>query len=290
MDRDTVELDLAAPASQDTDSPLSFETDVKQALIEERKRFDAERQQLRLEITNLKRVNFERDQQMAVALEREKARVNQDNMQMTGELFALRRQLQDQTKLRAELERTQGLLEEAHRVADALREELQAVREQAAQVDTLREELQAVREQAAQIDTLREELQVVRDQAVVSAPEKPAPAAPAFLYEEAEPDHRKHSFHTSGNPIPVRIAVGGDDNDTVAGWVLERSLGGFTLLLDQEMPVGARVRVRNARPNCLLPTWIGVSIKKCQPEGNSFKLICRFIERPTWEEIQQFWG
>jgi len=231
-------------------------------------------------------------------------------------LFTLRRQLQEQTKLQAECENLQAQLEAARAEAASLREELAQARpagpvkakvrrpRRAEPVHPLLAEAEAAIVQAAPAEAEPEpvapEAQAESEAApqaaapepsVFSTPENEQVLAPAAPPPAAPPQvvQTSHSFHRSGNPIPVLIAVTGVDEDATSGWVVERSLGGMTLMLDQEVPLGTQVRVRNARPACTRSSWTAATVKQIHPVGSSFKLVCRFVEKPSWEQMQQFW-
>lgn len=347
MSNDTVELELP---SRDSESVR----DAGDPWIEERKRFDEERQRLRREITALKQENREREQQMLIARERDKERLYQETVQLTGELFTLRRQLAEQTKAQEqtkaeetmaqpELQRLQELLAESQRCADGLRQEVAELKRERAALQTRLQELEgtSAREsppsappaaaeparakksppspaaKAAPAPASAPVAKAPPAPAVAKAKTSPAPAAApvakqkarkaeakpvepppppaAEMTEDEQPEvvenvpDRKNSFHRSGNPIPVLIAATAEDDEALSGWVVERSMGGMTLLLDQELPLGTQVRVRNARKTCTRSAWNVVTVKKVEGVGSSFKLICRFTQQPSWEAIQQFW-
>jgi hypothetical protein len=307
MNKDMVELDLPMHDSRDT-----LQVDAEADVIELRKRFDEERQQLRREITALRQQNRDREQQLMSARERDREQLYQETVKLTGELFTLRRQLQEQTKLQAECEELQAQLEAARAEAASLREELSQARpagpartkvrrpRRAEPVHPLLADAEAASAQAAaaaaepaasapevQDAPQAEDVESPQEPSVFSTPENEQVLAPAAAPAAAPPQvvQTSHSFHRSGNPIPVLIAVNGVDEDATSGWVVERSLGGMTLMLDQEVPPGTQVRVRNARPACTRSSWTAATVKQIHPVGSSFKLVCRFVEKPR----QQFW-
>jgi hypothetical protein len=112
---------------------------------------------------------------------------------------------------------------------------------------------------------------------VFTSAEAEQPFTPTAVAPQPQVVRPGNSFHRSGNPIPVRIALTGDDDEAASGWVVERSLGGMTLMLDQEVSPETQVRVRNARPSCTRSSWITATVKQIYQEGNSFKLVCRFV-------------
>jgi hypothetical protein len=219
------------------------------SLIEERKRFDEERQQLRRELSTLKRQFHEHDQRLRIILEQEKAKLLQENLHLTSELFAVRRQLQSQSQ------------------GGELRKENEALRGRLLQLE---QEVAQFREQS-ECDALVREL-VVHDQV-----------------DEAIDEERQQSQRAAGNPIPVLLSPREEDSELLSGWIVERSLAGLTLLLDQELPAASVWRIKNARPSCTRPEWVTITIEACLPEGNSFKLHGKFLQHPTWQDMQQFW-
>ena len=107
--------------------------------------------------------------------------------------------------------------------------------------------------------------------------------------EEAIDEERQQSQRVVGNPIPVLLAPRDGDDEVLSGWIVERSLAGLTLLLDQELPIESVWRIKNARPSCTRPEWVTITIEACLPEGNAFKLDGKFLQHPTWQDMQQFW-
>lgn len=126
------------------------------------------------------------------------------------------------------------------------------------------------------------------------APHPPAafiePAVPLFPWEvtnEKEPEplnqpERRADVRRGGNLVAA-VLRREPDQDSVA-WVLDRSLGGLGLLAGAAVQVGDILRVRpcSAEEN----NWLQVEVRDCRPLGSSWRLGCRFVGQPTWEQVR----
>lgn len=98
---------------------------------------------------------------------------------------------------------------------------------------------------------------------------------------------RRSAPRRRGNPISVQISNSAADEETMQGWVVDRSTGGIRLLVDEAVELGTVLNVRPAKVHANYP-WIKVKVKSCHPERMSWNLGCQFVEKITWEDLQQF--
>ena len=71
------------------------------------------------------------------------------------------------------------------------------------------------------------------------------------------------------------------------GWVLDRSLGGLRLMIDQEWSVGKVIGVRVREKSAFMP-WIEVQVKHCKPSTHGWEVGCQFVNQPTWNMLLMF--
>jgi hypothetical protein len=114
----------------------------------------------------------------------------------------------------------------------------------------------------------------------------PEPAA-ADPYNTAAPEDRRAGSRRGGNPVEVEILDADSGVAPIAGWVVDRSVGGLCLEIDRAVPVGTSVQVmlRNAA------TSIGpipVAVKSCRAAGTAWRIGCQFLKTPTFNVMLLF--
>lgn len=98
---------------------------------------------------------------------------------------------------------------------------------------------------------------------------------------------RRSTPRRKGNPVSVHVVDGTEMDDPFQGWVVDRSAGGMRLLVDEAMPAGTLLKVRPTKAPAGFP-WIQVKVKSCYRERKSWNLGCQFVEKLSWEDLQQF--
>jgi hypothetical protein len=117
-------------------------------------------------------------------------------------------------------------------------------------------------------------------------PRAHGPAAPdPFIHGSA--GERRASLRRGGNPVAVLISDAETKMAPFQGWVLDRSMGGLCLSVDQEVSQGTvlSVRAANAPANV---AWVQVEVKNCRQEGDAWELGCQFLRTPTWGVLLLF--
>ena len=117
----------------------------------------------------------------------------------------------------------------------------------------------------------------------VAMPHKMAAHEAASLLEE----RRTHS-RRAGNPVRILVADSRTDNeDAQAGYVVNRSNGGLSLLLNDAVEVGTVKRVRSEAEQPY-SRWVQVRFLYCYKERGSWRVGCSFLESLTWSEMRRF--
>jgi hypothetical protein len=113
---------------------------------------------------------------------------------------------------------------------------------------------------------------------------QPSPTAPvkgeAFHERRATPRRR-------GSLLPVLISNGNTKSAPFEGWVLDRSAEGIRLLVKNAVAEGSRLAVRPVKAPSGFP-WLSIEVRNCCSDKGKVHLGCRFLEKPTIEELQQF--
>lgn len=97
---------------------------------------------------------------------------------------------------------------------------------------------------------------------------------------------RRAAPRRKGNTVEVQLS-GGEDQPVLKGWVLDRSVGGLCLLVDQAVPESTVLKVRPRSTGDAVP-WTEVTVRMCRPEGTQFELGCQFHRTPNWNLLLQF--
>lgn len=111
------------------------------------------------------------------------------------------------------------------------------------------------------------------------------PAVPPPAYAPDRPE-RRSAIRRSGNLVSILLSRDQTQEKTSSGWVLDRSLGGLGLLVDVPAQTGDVLLVRpTTSPDS---PWVPVEVRYCQPLGSSWRLGCRFVGQPSWEQVRLF--
>jgi hypothetical protein len=87
--------------------------------------------------------------------------------------------------------------------------------------------------------------------------------------------------------IRVRISDPGVLFEPYTGWVVDRSLGGFCLSVDQPIEEGRILRLRATDAPEHIP-WVEVHVNRCLPRDESWEVGCDFVHSPSWEALLTF--
>jgi hypothetical protein len=107
---------------------------------------------------------------------------------------------------------------------------------------------------------------------------------PAENFLEGITRERRATPRRKGNLVEV-VLVG--EEGSVAGWVVDRSIGGLCLLLEQKVSAGATYKVR-ARAAAETTPWAPIVVKHCCPDGDLWEAGCQFPHTPNWNVLLQF--
>lgn len=88
-------------------------------------------------------------------------------------------------------------------------------------------------------------------------------------------------------PMLVLIATTDPNAPVTEGWLLDRSLGGLGIIVEQSMDEGTLLRIR---PADALPSfrWVRVQVRNCVAVGKRWKVGCRFEDKLSAKEMRQF--
>jgi hypothetical protein len=120
-----------------------------------------------------------------------------------------------------------------------------------------------------------------------AAAARPADEAAHDPFAHGSLSERRGTFRREGTPIEVLISDAEVTEEPVRGWVLDRSMGGLRLLLDDGVASGLvlALKPRQAPPGT---PWVRVEVCSCKKEGDGFEAGCKFVRTPPWSVLLLF--
>ena len=120
-----------------------------------------------------------------------------------------------------------------------------------------------------------------RRKAKEAAPEAPDTAAPG------RPGERRSALRRSGHAITVDMQDPDDKSPVQHGYVLDRSVGGLSLMVSSAVSVGSIWKVRPGNAPRTMPP-VRVEVKSCTAVDNEWKLGCQFEKTPSYAILLMF--
>jgi hypothetical protein len=119
---------------------------------------------------------------------------------------------------------------------------------------------------------------------------KTSAAMPAnVLLSEPGPPARSEkrvALRREGGPVDVIVSAATLPG-TLHGVVLDRSLGGLSLAVGQEIAPGTILTVRPSRAGSLVPS-VELAVRHCRQEGPDWILGCQFTKTPPYSVLLHF--
>ncbi len=132
---------------------------------------------------------------------------------------------------------------------------------------------------------------------LVGGRKKPAPTPVADEAPKSDPDHdpftqgstseQRKSFRRQGNPVQVNVALPHRKDAPRSGVVVDRSVGGLCLHVDDEIAPGTALAVIPLNAPSITP-WVDIEVRTCRKVGENFELGCQFVKTPNWSILLMF--
>jgi hypothetical protein len=124
---------------------------------------------------------------------------------------------------------------------------------------------------------------------------KPALAAPDEKPGQVNPDpfvhgsssEKRTALRRAGQPIKVTLCPEEDKSKQCPGWVIDRSVGGLCLYVNEPYPENTILSLRANHAPAEVP-WTKVEVKRCQASRDGYELGCQFLSTPTWNVLLLF--
>jgi len=99
--------------------------------------------------------------------------------------------------------------------------------------------------------------------------------------------NRRTSLRREGSPVEIYVSCSAFQNTTQQAWVVDRSMGGLRLTMDQGISPGNTVRIMAV--NAPKKTeWVTLLVRSCKPIDDYFELGCEFDQTPPWNVLLLF--
>jgi len=129
---------------------------------------------------------------------------------------------------------------------------------------------------------------VPRSAPLVEKPEEELPSnlvTATVLKKKSEPD-RRSAPRRRGNRIEVYLTEDSKQSPVLA-WVVDRSMGGLCLIVEQPLKEGAILNVRPRQAPQTAP-WTAIEIRSCRADEGEWEVGCRFLKTPQWNDLLLF--
>jgi hypothetical protein len=113
-----------------------------------------------------------------------------------------------------------------------------------------------------------------------------APSA-AKADSQGKQDSDRRSWPRRKRAIQVVLQDAGGHRDPFPAWVMDRSMGGLGLSVDEPIEEGTFLRVRRAAAPNDVP-WVEVQVRSLRIKENTWELGCQFTRSLTWDVLMQF--
>jgi hypothetical protein len=114
------------------------------------------------------------------------------------------------------------------------------------------------------------------------------PVMEGDLFQHGSRSERRVAPRRGGNPIPILVSDAKAEVEPVRGWVLDRSIGGLGLELEEEgeVDIGTVLSVRPAEGSSV--PWIKVEVRTCRKMGSAWRLGCQYLRPPSADILMRF--
>jgi hypothetical protein len=95
------------------------------------------------------------------------------------------------------------------------------------------------------------------------------------------------ALRRQGSPVAVLVSDATGQTPPQTGTVIDRSVGGLGLALDDPVDIGTVLSIKPARSTALIP-WVQLEVKTCRRTEVGWQLGCQFVRTPPSSVLWQF--
>lgn len=107
------------------------------------------------------------------------------------------------------------------------------------------------------------------------------------LFAQGSNVERRASLRRSGNAVAIQISDAEATAKPHHGWVIDRSMGGLCLSVQEAVAAGTILSIRPSNAPVTVP-WIQVEVRNCRSVGIDWELGCQFVRTPPWSVLLLF--
>jgi hypothetical protein len=105
-------------------------------------------------------------------------------------------------------------------------------------------------------------------------------------FEQGSVSERRVAPRRKGNPIEVLVTDEEATREPARACVLDRSMGGMCLLLNEEVAPGTVLSVKPRKaPES---PWVQVEVRSCKRDRSGYETGCQFVRTPPWAVMLLF--
>lgn len=101
------------------------------------------------------------------------------------------------------------------------------------------------------------------------------------------PSEQRKAYRRGGHPVEVLYSLPDRKKQPFQGWVVDRSVGGLCLTVNQEFAEGTVLAVIPANAPPMTP-WVEVEVRSCRAIDGQMELGCKFVKTPPWSILLLF--
>ncbi|HEY8505388.1 MAG TPA: PilZ domain-containing protein [Gemmataceae bacterium] len=104
---------------------------------------------------------------------------------------------------------------------------------------------------------------------------------------EAPPMERRQHVRRAGVPTAVRVSDAAEALQEHRAFVIDRSIGGVQVAVQERFPPGRRLRVRPEEAPEEVP-WVPLVVRHGRRVGDYYEIGCQFEEEQPWHVLVVF--
>ena len=97
----------------------------------------------------------------------------------------------------------------------------------------------------------------------------------------------RRSWPRRKRAIQVVLQDAAGEGDPFPAWIMDRSIGGLGLSVDQPLETGTVLRVRRATAPTDVP-WVDIQVKSVRTKENTWEVGCQFTRSHSVDVLLQF--
>lgn len=114
---------------------------------------------------------------------------------------------------------------------------------------------------------------------------RPVPVEDPFYRGSA--GEKRASVRRKGNPVKILISDAEGQAKPHEGCVIDRSIGGLGMMVEEPVEVGTILSVRAVNAPASVP-WVQIEVRNCRKGAEAWEIGCQFVRTPPWSVLLLF--